>query len=59
MAGSAAVVSDRHGRISVRIALQQTKSQGHASAALTRLTTTRPLIRTADLTRKCGFFDRK
>jgi hypothetical protein len=30
----AAVASDRHGRISVRIALRQMKSQGHASAAL-------------------------
>ena len=29
-----AVASDRHGRISVRIALRQMKSQGHASAAL-------------------------
>jgi hypothetical protein len=30
-----AVARDRHGRISVRIALRQMKSQGHASAALT------------------------
>jgi hypothetical protein len=30
----AAMASDRHGRISVRIALRQMKSQGHASAAL-------------------------
>jgi hypothetical protein len=30
----AAVASDRYGRISVRIALRQMKSQGHASAAL-------------------------
>ena len=30
-----AVAGDRHGRISVRIALRQMKSQGHASAALT------------------------
>jgi hypothetical protein len=30
-----AVASDRYGRISVRIALRQMKSQGHASAALT------------------------
>jgi hypothetical protein len=30
-----AVASDRHGRVSVRIALRQMKSQGHASAALT------------------------
>jgi hypothetical protein len=30
-----AVASDRHGRTSVRIALRQMKSQGHASAALT------------------------
>ena len=30
----AAVAGDRHGRISVRIALRQLKSQGHASAAL-------------------------
>ena len=29
-----ALASDRHGRISVRIALRQMKSQGHASAAL-------------------------
>jgi hypothetical protein len=29
-----AVAGDRHGRISVRIALRQIKSQGHASAAL-------------------------
>ena len=29
-----AVAGDRHGRISVRIALRQMKSQGHASAAL-------------------------
>jgi hypothetical protein len=29
-----AVAGDRHGRISVRIALRQLKSQGHASAAL-------------------------
>ena len=29
-----AVADDRHGRISVRIALRQLKSQGHASAAL-------------------------
>ena len=29
-----AVAIDRHGRISVRIALRQMKSQGHASAAL-------------------------
>jgi hypothetical protein len=29
-----AVAADRHGRISVRIALRQMKSQGHASAAL-------------------------
>jgi hypothetical protein len=29
------VAGDRHGRISVRIALRQMKSQGHASAALT------------------------
>jgi hypothetical protein len=28
------VAGDRHGRISVRIALRQMKSQGHASAAL-------------------------
>jgi len=28
------VAVDRHGRISVRIALRQMKSQGHASAAL-------------------------
>jgi hypothetical protein len=31
----AAVAGDRHGRISVRIALRQMRSQGHASAALT------------------------
>jgi hypothetical protein len=30
-----AVAGDRHGRVSVRIALRQMKSQGHASAALT------------------------
>ena len=30
-----AVAGDRHGRISVRIALRQMKSQGHASSALT------------------------
>ena len=30
-----AVASDRHGRISVRVALRQMRSQGHASAALT------------------------
>jgi hypothetical protein len=30
-----AVANDRHGRTSVRIALRQMKSQGHASAALT------------------------
>jgi hypothetical protein len=30
-----AVASDRHGRISVRIALRQMKSQGYGSAALT------------------------
>ena len=29
-----AVAGDRHGRISVRIALRQMKPQGHASAAL-------------------------
>jgi len=29
-----AVAGDRHGRTSVRIALRQMKSQGHASAAL-------------------------
>ena len=67
----AAVASDRHGRISVLIALRQMKSQGHASAALnawlasfdqrplTRPTTTRLFIMKADLTRKYGFFDRK
>ena len=29
------MAGDRHGRINVRIALRQMKSQGHASAALT------------------------
>ena len=58
-------------RLSVRIALRQMKSQGHASAALsawlasfdqaalTKPTTKRPFIMRADLTRKCAFFDRK
>ena len=63
-----AVASDRHGRISVRIALRQMKSQGHASAALSawlasfdsaspdEATMRRPLIRMADLTRNVRLF---